>query len=194
MIQYNPENFIHLETKTFFDRFIQTNQYQESEYQTLWEMLLENPGFICTHATHSTNRLWFDRYLKVEKLLTERLNRSQPTPLAGDAVLIQCSNGKVYEDAMIAYGPTHERDTFSVVTEGGGHIINIDQSPQQSLKMAVCGGYFMGVHLDEFHPEMKDTIDKPFWFWGDKPCGNGGIWITRPVPRWHLKQINPKFY
>ena len=52
----------------------------------------------------------------------------------------------------------------------------------------------MGVHLDEFHLEMNDTIDKPFWFWGDTPCGNGGIWITRPVPRWHLKQINPKFY
>lgn len=194
MINFNPKSNIHLQTKVFFDRFIETSQYRESEYQLLWEMLLENPGFIYTHANFSTNRLWFDRYLKVAKLLNDRLNRSQRIPLAGDAVLIHCSNGKVYDDAMIAYEPTRQGDSFSVVTQGGGHIINIEQSPDQSLKMSVSGGYFMGVHLDEFHLETNDTINKWFWFWGEKPCGNGGIWINRPVPRWSLKQINPNFY
>lgn len=192
MFNFNPENNIHAETKKFFDRFISTNEYIESEFELLWEMLLHNPRFIYTHANNSTNRLWFDNYQKADRLLNERLNRSHPKPLAGDAVYIECENGRVYEEAMIAYEPCSLKDKFSIVTQGGGHIYNLSQSPFDSLKMSVCGGYFQSVHADEFL-EVRDTVGKPFWFWGDTACGNGGF-ITRPVPRWSLKQINPNFY
>jgi hypothetical protein len=193
MFNFNLENNIHVETKSFFDRFISTNQYVEPEHDILLEMLFQNPNFMYAHAKYSTSRVWFDNYLKADKLLRERLNRSQPKPLAGDAVYIECENGRVYQDAMIAYEPCSLNEKFSIVTQGGGHIYNLSQSPFDSLKMSVCGGYFQSVHADEFL-EIKDTVHKTFWFWGDTACAHGGLWITRPVPRWSLKQINPNFY
>lgn len=177
-----------------FNRFIATGDYPESDKMLLREMISANGGFIATHATFSTSREWFDKYRTAEKLLVDKFKRTNPQPLAGDAVLIECANGTVYENALIAYEPNSLNEKFVIVTQGGGHICKVDQSPNESLKMVIAGGYFMGVRPDDFLPEPTDSVDMCFWFWGVRPCASGGLYITRPVLRWRLKQINPDFY
>ncbi|MAA93005.1 MAG: hypothetical protein CML21_00575 [Rheinheimera sp.] len=190
----NQTNMFAYHNQQIFDRFIATGDYPESDKMLLREMISENGGFIATHATFSTSRKWLDKYLTAEKLLADRFKRTNPQPLAGDAVLIECANGTVYENALIAYEPNSLNEKFVIVTQGGGHIVNIDQSPTESLKMVIAGGYFMGVRSDEFLPEPTDSIDRSFWFWAERACASGGLYITRPVLRWRLKQINPDFY
>ena len=188
------DNMFDYYNKRIFDRFLSTAQYLDSEKSLLWEMIVHNPRFIDAHATCSTNRKWFDNYQFAEKLLVDKFKRTNPQPLAGDAVLIECANGTVYENALIAYEPNSLNEKFVIVTQGGGHIYKVDQSPTESLKMEVSGGYFMGVRPDEFSPEPTDSVDRSFWFWADRACAHGGLYITRPVLRWRLKQINPDFY
>lgn len=188
------DNMFSCHNQQIFNRFIATGHYPESDEMLLREMISENRGFMATHATFSTNRKWLDKYLTAEKLLADKFKRTNPHPLAGDAVLIECANGRVYEDALIAYEPNSLNEKFVIVTQGGGHIVNIDQSPTESLKMVISGGYFMGVRPDEFLPQPTDSVSMSFWFWADRPQASGGLHITRPVLRWRLKQINPDFY
>ena len=192
-MQIQEDNMFDYYNKRIFDRFLLSGEYSDSEKPLLWEMLVNNPLFADTHATCSTNRKWFDNYHSAEKLLAEKLQRTNPQPLAGDSVYIECSNGTVYENALIAYSPNSLNEKFVVVTQGGGHIVDVRQSPTESLKMEIAGGYFAGVHPDEFS-EVTDSVQKSFWFWADRACAHGGLYIKRPVIRWRLKQINPDFY
>lgn len=189
----NPNSLFDFNNKLIFDRFFSSGEYLDSEKNLLWEMLMENPGFTNAQAKHSTNRVWFENFKAAESLLVRKFQRENPQPLAGDCVYIECDNGRIYEDALIAYAPNTLNEKFVLVTQGGGHIRNVHQSPIEHLNMSVAGGYFMGVHAHEFS-EVTDSVQQPFWFWAEKPCANGGLYIKRPVIRWRLKQINPNFY
>lgn len=178
-----------------FNLFVETGHYQEQDFELLYEMICRNHMFLSEHARWSTDPQWFERYKAASQLLADKLNRINPKPLAGDCVFIGCENGNEYPDALIAYGEDNSGNPgrVSICVRGGGHLVDIHQSVEDSLIMAISGGYFQSVHADEF-TEKFDVVDKTFWFWADKPKGNGGIYITRPVRRWGLKNINPDFY
>lgn len=178
-----------------FNRFIATGQYQEQDYELLYEMICGNYMFLSAHGRHSINPLWFERYKVVSQLLADKLNRNNPKPLAGDCVLINCNNGKVYNDATITHGEDNSGTAgrLGVCVKAGCHIYDIHQSAELSLGMSVSGGYFQGVNADEI-TDTFDTVENTFWFWAEKPTQNGGLYINRPVRRWALKNINPNFY
>ena len=176
-------------------RFIGTGDYQEQDYKLLHEMIISNHMFLSEHAQWHIDPKWFDRYKAASQLLADKLNRTNANPLGGDAVYVRCENGTIYEDALISFGEDNSgtKGKVSVVTRGGGHLVDLQQSAEDSLKMVYAGGYAKGVKADEFTGHY-DTVLKSFWFWADTPKRNGGIYITRPVRRWHLKAINPDFY
>lgn len=182
-------------SKEYFSSFLSTGLYEESDYELLWEMITRNHMFLSEHARFRTDRKWFDRYKAASYLLGQKLNHQSTTPLGGDCAYIRCENGHIYEDAMIAYGLDNSgtEGKVSVVVRGGGHLHDIHQNHNESLSMAISGGYFQGVMATEFSGR-HDTVDKSFWLWADRPQKNGGLYITRPVKRWHLSVINPNFY
>lgn len=179
--------------QTHLENFLKSAKYSDSELKLLDEMIERNSNFMNDNAITRNPRQWFDNFLNAEKLLSERFSRENPKPLAGDAVRIVCKNGNVYENALIAYSPNTLNHKFVVVPQGGGHIYDVNQSPTECLAMSICGGPFIGVHPDEFS-DITDSVDRSFWFWADRPKAHGGLYITRPVLRWHLKEINPDFY
>lgn len=178
-----------------FSRFVATAHYQEQDYELLYEMICRNHMFLSEHARWSTDLKWFERYKVASQLMADKLHRTNIKPLAGDCVFIRCENGNEYPDAMIAYGEDNSGTPgrISICVRGGGHLVDIHQSAEISLAMAISGGYFLGVDADELTNQF-DMVDKSFWFWGDRPKHNGGIYITRPVRRWALKTTNPDFY
>lgn len=178
-----------------FNRFVATGKYQEQDYALLYEMISRNHMFFSEHARWNINPFWFERYKVASKLLADKLNRTNQKPLAGDCVFIRCKNGTEYPDALIAYGEDNSgtEGRVSVCVRGGGHIYDIFQSAEDSLAMSVSGGYFQGVNASEFTDQF-DTVENSFWFWADRPQGNGGLYITRPVRRWSLSKTNPDFY
>lgn len=182
--------------RDLFVRFIATGQYQESDHELLYEMIAGNYQFLSEHAKFSINPIWFEKYKAANKLFIEKLYRANNNPLAGDCVYVKCKNGRIYEDAMIAYGEdtSGTAGRLNVVTQGSGHLIDINQSAEKSLRMSVSGGYFKGIDVSEINAGKYDFVDKTFWFWADKPKANGGLYIKRSVPRWHLNAINQDFY
>lgn len=179
-----------------FERFIETGLFQDSDHDLLYEMIAGNIQFLTEHAQHNISPIWFEKYKAAANLFEKKLYRENKSPLAGDCVYLECKNGRVYEDAIIAYGEdtSGTEGRIIVVTQGCGHLADIHQSAEKSLKMSVSGGYFKGIDVSEINAGKFDFVDRTFWFWADRPKGNGGLYIKRSVPRWHLYAINQDFY
>lgn len=173
-----------------------TGLYQESEYELLRKMLSDNLNLINRHPVSNKDRKWFDRFVATQKMMTNRLNRENPTPLPGDVLYVECLNGRVHENALIVDTRTENGKTFfTVVPHGGCLIVDITQPHDVALKMVSSGGPYIGGVTHEHFASDKDVGTHNFWIWADRPCAHSAIWlINQPVLRWRLKEIHPNFY
>ncbi|GAC03341.1 MAG: hypothetical protein CL578_05755 [Alteromonadaceae bacterium] len=108
------------------------------------------------------------------------LNASE-VPLAGHRVKLITSNGKVYENAIID----------RIDSEGGVHICMNGSAfmyplsgDVRNLSFSISGGYFAPAPGTKLSPLGR--TDGRFWFFGQRACANGGIYITQPIKRWLL--------
>lgn len=126
----------------------------------------------------------FDKAL-VEKaeqyrLAIDSLNASE-VPLVGHRVKVITSNGKVYENAIID----------RIDNEGGVHICMNGSAfmyplsgDLRDLSFSISGGYFSPAPASKLSPLGR--TDGRFWFFGERACADGGIFITHPIKRWLL--------
>jgi len=179
-----------------FIHMTSTGLYRESEFEMLRKMLSDNNHLTNNHSVSNSDRKWFDRYVATQKMMTNRLNRENPTPLPGDVLYVECQNGRVHENALIVDALTENGKTyFTVLTNGGCLIVDITQPHDVALKMVSNGGpYFSGVSYEHFACDT-DVGSHAYWIWADRPCAAGGLWLlNQPVLRWRLKEIHPNIY
>lgn len=175
------------------ERYLNANpETPESDHALVQEMVRSSSGFFGSHGWLLSPK-WLAQYKQAAELLEARVNRPNPTPQPGDSVKIRCENGKEYNcylDTEI-YG---ELGHITTVRGASVHIHRVEQAKNEGISASVSGGPFINVGLEKFKSEPVGTMERTFWFWGDRPQGNGGLYITRPMLLWELTGIEPQFY
>lgn len=174
-----------------FKEITQHLELTNEQKAALNELLPDNLKY---HQQHRIGIKEISRYIHISNLLEARLKRPDPKPEPGDRMLIGCKNGKVYENALLTGDYYHRGPGHSVVVMEASAHIDYDQPFDKPMAMSISGGYFKGIKTAQIESTPHDIVPSRYWFWGDRPCAAGGMYITKPMLRWTLTEIDPEFY
>lgn len=124
----------------------------------------------------------FERCRNVVALFAE-LNRSQ-VPLSGHRVKIvgddymSCDSG-ILDDIYSQW----EEGGASVCAAGSAHLCSYTLKSGFGAPLSISGGPHHSIDRRK-RLESLDVVRAHYWFWGERPCGNGGIYISVDVKRW----------